>query len=111
MQVINENVTVSDSTGKLILSQLLPIVNASVSNRKFYASAYTGESPLSSPKYWLAFTAEVPPLGFNTYVISSGQCKPYFLSLMQSLYQASALLTLTCCISSFCFDKTYFKNV
>lgn len=71
--VINENVTVSDSTGKLVLSQLLPIVNASVSNRKFYASAYTGESPLSSPKYWLAFTAVVPPLGFNTYVISSGQ--------------------------------------
>lgn len=71
--VINENVTVSDSTGKLVLAQLLPIVNASVSNRKFYASAYTGESPLSSPKYWLAFTAVVPPLGFNTYVISSGQ--------------------------------------
>ncbi|XP_047949898.1 probable alpha-mannosidase At5g13980 isoform X2 [Salvia hispanica] len=71
--VINENLSVSDSAGKLILSQLLPIVNASVSTRKFYASAYTGESPSFVPKYWLAFTAVVPPLGFSTYVISSGQ--------------------------------------
>ncbi|KAL1554044.1 alpha-mannosidase [Salvia divinorum] len=71
--VINENLSVSDSSGKLILSQLLPIVNASLSMRKFYASAYTGESPSSVAKYWLAFTAVVPPLGFSTYVISSGQ--------------------------------------
>ncbi|XP_041998923.1 probable alpha-mannosidase At5g13980 isoform X1 [Salvia splendens] len=71
--VINENLSVSDSTGKLILSQLLPIVNASLSMRKFYASAYTGESPSSVANYWLAFTAVVPPLGFSTYVISSGQ--------------------------------------
>ncbi|XP_042002646.1 probable alpha-mannosidase At5g13980 [Salvia splendens] len=71
--VINKNLSVSDSTGKLILSQLLPIVNASLSMRKFYASAYTGESPSSVAKYWLAFTAVVPPLGFSTYVISSGQ--------------------------------------
>ena len=82
-QVINENLSVSDSTGKLILSQLLPIVNASLSMRKFYASAYTGESPSSVAKYWLAFTAVAPPLGFSTYVISSGQCKPYFLFLKQ----------------------------
>ncbi|KAH6829428.1 Glycosyl hydrolase family 38 protein [Perilla frutescens var. hirtella] len=71
--VISENLIVSDYTGKVILSQLLPIVNASISKRKFHASAYTGGSPSSTPKYWLAFTAAVPPLGFSTYVISSGQ--------------------------------------
>ncbi|KAL7152693.1 hypothetical protein ABFS83_04G115600 [Erythranthe nasuta] len=69
--VINENVTVSDSTGKVILSQIIPIVNASIANKKFYATAYTGESTSAGPMYWLAFTAEVPPLGFSTYVISS----------------------------------------
>ncbi|KAG8388157.1 hypothetical protein BUALT_Bualt02G0096700 [Buddleja alternifolia] len=69
--VINDNVTVKDSMGKLILSQLLPIVNASIAKAKFYATAYTGESPTTTPKYWLAFTAVVPPLGFSTYVISS----------------------------------------
>ncbi|KAL8474413.1 hypothetical protein ACS0TY_031036 [Phlomoides rotata] len=71
--VTGEKVIVTDSTGKIILTQLLPIVNASALSHKFYASAYTGEPPSTSPKYWLAFTAVVPPLGFNTYVISSGQ--------------------------------------
>ncbi|XP_011083026.1 probable alpha-mannosidase At5g13980 [Sesamum indicum] len=71
--VINDNITVKDSTGKLITSQLLPIVNASITMRKFYTSAYMGESPSTTPMYWLAFTAVVPPLGFNTYVISSGK--------------------------------------
>ncbi|KAL6552364.1 hypothetical protein OROHE_007728 [Orobanche hederae] len=71
--VINQNVIVTDSTGKMILSQLIPIVNASIANRTFYAAAYTGKSPSASPKYWLAFTAVVPPLGFSTYVIASGK--------------------------------------
>ncbi|KAK4414075.1 putative alpha-mannosidase [Sesamum alatum] len=71
--VINDNVNVKDSTGKLITSQLLPIVNASIAKRKFYTSAYMGESPSTGPMYWLAFTAVVPPLGFSTYVISSGK--------------------------------------
>ncbi|GFP89432.1 alpha-mannosidase [Phtheirospermum japonicum] len=71
--VISENVIVKDSTGKVILSQLIPIVNASIANRKFYATAYMGESFSANPTYWLAFTAVVPPLGFSTYVISSGK--------------------------------------
>ncbi|KAL0429671.1 UNVERIFIED_CONTAM: putative alpha-mannosidase [Sesamum radiatum] len=71
--VINENVTVKDSTGKLITSQLLPIVDALTALRIFYTSAYTGKYPSTSPMYWLAFTAEVPPLGFSTYEISSGK--------------------------------------
>ncbi|CAA3008839.1 probable alpha-mannosidase At5g13980 isoform X1 [Olea europaea subsp. europaea] len=71
--VINENITVQDSTGKVIVSQLLPIVNSTLTVRKYYASAYTGESPSVSPMYWLAFEAVAPPLGFSTYVISSGK--------------------------------------
>ncbi|KAL6494431.1 hypothetical protein OROGR_031231 [Orobanche gracilis] len=71
--VINQNVFATDSTGKMILSQLIPIVNASIANRTFYATAYTGKSPSATPKFWLAFTAVVPPLGFNTYVIASGK--------------------------------------
>ncbi|KAL3617629.1 hypothetical protein CASFOL_037950 [Castilleja foliolosa] len=55
--VISQNAIVKDYTGKVILSQLIPIVNASAANKK----------------YWLAFTAVVPPLGFSTYVITSGE--------------------------------------
>lgn len=41
--------------------------------RKFYAAAHAGKSPSSGPLYSLAFKAEVPPLGFNTYIITSGK--------------------------------------
>ncbi|XP_009591416.1 probable alpha-mannosidase At5g13980 [Nicotiana tomentosiformis] len=71
--VVNENVIVQDSTGKEIESQLMPIVKASIAIRNYYATAYAGESPTSSPKYWLAFRATVPPLGFNSYVVTSGK--------------------------------------
>ncbi|KAK6153870.1 hypothetical protein DH2020_013509 [Rehmannia glutinosa] len=84
--VINEKVTVTDSTGKVILSQLTPIVNASIAKRKFYATAYIGESPSASPRYWLAFTAVVPPLGFSTYVIAS----VFIYILSHVAYAASA---------------------
>ncbi|KAK2983332.1 hypothetical protein RJ640_016070, partial [Escallonia rubra] len=73
--VINENVTVQDSSGKEIVSQLLPITDASVAIRSSYATAYVGESPNVIPKYWLAFAASVPPLGFSTYIISSTKQK------------------------------------
>ncbi|KAM7483510.1 hypothetical protein LguiB_008093 [Lonicera macranthoides] len=70
-EVISENVIVQDSSGKEIESQLLPIANASIAIRNYYTAAYVGKSPSVTPKYWLAFTASVPPLGFSTYVISS----------------------------------------
>ncbi|KAK3020136.1 hypothetical protein RJ639_004604 [Escallonia herrerae] len=73
--VINENVTVQDSSGKEIVSQLLPIIDASIAIRSSYATAYVGESPNATPKYWLAFAASVPPLGFSTYIISSTKQK------------------------------------
>ncbi|KAL8544281.1 hypothetical protein ACS0TY_004715 [Phlomoides rotata] len=37
--------------------------------------AYLGQTPSKTPKYWLAFTASVPPLGFSTYTISSARSK------------------------------------
>lgn len=70
-QVISGNVIVQDSSGKEIESQLLPIANASIAIRNYYTAAYVGKSPSVTPKYWLAFIASVPPLGFSTYVISS----------------------------------------
>ncbi|KAI7986126.1 putative alpha-mannosidase [Camellia lanceoleosa] len=71
--VINGNVTVQDSNGTEIESQLLPLANASLGIRNYYATAYVGKSPSTTPRYWLAFTASVPPLGFSSYVISTAK--------------------------------------
>jgi alpha-mannosidase len=71
--VINENVIVQDSNGKEIESQLLPIANATIAIRKYYTTLYVGKTPNVTPKYWLAFTAAVPPLGFTTYFISAAK--------------------------------------
>ncbi|KAI4336391.1 hypothetical protein L6164_014924 [Bauhinia variegata] len=68
--VINKNVVVRDSSGKEIQSQLLPLVKASLGLRSYNTKAYLGVSPTENPKYWLAFSATVPPLGFSTYYIS-----------------------------------------
>lgn len=68
--VISESVTVRDSSGNEIKSQLIPLVNASIGIRNYYVKAYLGKSPSDSPKYWLAFVASVPPLGFSTYILS-----------------------------------------
>ncbi|KAJ8752575.1 hypothetical protein K2173_005464 [Erythroxylum novogranatense] len=69
--VINENVMVKDSRGNRIESQVLPLLDASIGIRNYYSKSYLGISPNVTPKYWLAFSASVPPLGFNTYIISS----------------------------------------
>ncbi|RVX06841.1 putative alpha-mannosidase [Vitis vinifera] len=71
--VINEDVTVHDSNGKMIESQILPLVNAHVGMRNYYVKAYLGKTPSEAPKYWLAFSASVPPLGFSTYTISRAE--------------------------------------
>ncbi|XP_057465092.1 probable alpha-mannosidase At5g13980 [Actinidia eriantha] len=73
--VINGNVTVQDSNGQEIESQLLPLANVSLGMRNFYATAYVGKPPSVTPRYWLAFTASVPPLGYSTYVISAAKRK------------------------------------
>ncbi|KAK8652112.1 hypothetical protein V6N13_061134 [Hibiscus sabdariffa] len=73
--VIDENVIVKDHGGNEIKSQLLPLQKASLAIRNYYSMAYLGKSPSVTPKYWLAFSASAPPLGFNTYFISSRKQK------------------------------------
>lgn len=70
LQVSTGEVFVQDSAGKEIESQLLPLSNATFRLRNIYAEAYLGKNPAGELKYWLAFPVSVPPLGFNTYVVS-----------------------------------------
>ncbi|KAK3026721.1 hypothetical protein RJ639_042174 [Escallonia herrerae] len=69
--VINEDIAVHDSAGRKIESQLLPLVDNDISMRKYHVKAYLGQTPNETPKYWLVFTASVPPLGFSTYTLST----------------------------------------
>ncbi|XP_047167548.1 probable alpha-mannosidase At5g13980 isoform X2 [Vigna umbellata] len=68
--VVNENVGVLDSSGKRVQSQLVPIPDFFHGLRNYHTMAYLGVSPTVKPKYWLAFPATVPPLGFSTYYVS-----------------------------------------
>ncbi|KAL1347181.1 probable alpha-mannosidase At5g13980 isoform X2 [Arachis hypogaea] len=71
--VVSEYVVVRDSSGKQIQSQLLPILDTFIGLRKYYTAAYLGVSSTVKPKYWLAFSATVPPLGFSTYYVSKAK--------------------------------------
>ncbi|KQJ88371.1 alpha-mannosidase At3g26720 [Brachypodium distachyon] len=71
--VMSDSIVVHDSERKEIESQLLPIASASLNIRDKHVKAYLGTSPSAQPKFWLAFSASVPPLGFNTYIVSSGK--------------------------------------
>lgn len=71
--VNNENTVVRDSNGKVVQSQLIPLSDVQLEMRNYHVSAYLGLSPKNTPKYALAFTASAPPLGFSTYVLSSGK--------------------------------------
>lgn len=73
LQVISEFIAVHDSEGREIESQLLPLTNASDYIRNHYVKAYLGIYPSVKPKFWLAFPASVPPLGFNTYFVSNSK--------------------------------------
>lgn len=70
LQVSSEKVFVKDSGGKTVESQLLPLSNATLRIRNRYVKAYLGKAPSETIKYWLAFSASVPPLGFSTYTVS-----------------------------------------
>ncbi|KAE8695699.1 Glycosyl hydrolase family 38 protein [Hibiscus syriacus] len=84
--VVNEDVVVRDSEGRKMESQLLPIVDAYVDLRNYYARAYLGSNPEVEPKFLLAFTASVPPLGFSTYIISTSKM-PGARSTRSSMYK------------------------
>lgn len=72
---------VHDSEGREIESQLLPIASASLNLRDKHVKAYLGTKPGAKPKFWLAFPVSVPPLGFNTYFVSSSKKSGNFISL------------------------------
>lgn len=68
--VSSHELIVLDLDGKEIESQLLPIFDSSLNMRNYHVKAYVGKSPRTKPKYWLGFSASVPPLGFSTYIVS-----------------------------------------
>ncbi|KAL0350287.1 UNVERIFIED_CONTAM: Alpha-mannosidase, partial [Sesamum radiatum] len=68
--VNDHNLVVKDSTGEVVESQYVEVDSVTSKLRKFYVEAYTGTSDKHAPKYWLVFSASVPPLGWNTYFIS-----------------------------------------
>ncbi|KAL2939592.1 hypothetical protein RDABS01_033750 [Bienertia sinuspersici] len=68
--VKNEEVVVHDYEGREIESQVLPISDVQLSISKFHVASYLGITVREAPKYWLAFKASVPPLGFSTYTVS-----------------------------------------
>lgn len=70
LQISYEKVTVQDSGGTEIEAQLLPLSNASLRLRSYYVRAYLGKTPGEPPKYWLAFSVTVPPIGFSSYTVS-----------------------------------------
>lgn len=69
MQVIDDKITVHDSNGVEIESQILPLAEVYVDLRNYYVKAYLGQNPVKTPKYWLAFEVSVPPFGFSTYTV------------------------------------------
>lgn len=73
LQVSTEKLLVHDSSGREIESQLLPISNATLQLRDKYVKAYLSKFPSDALKYWLAFSTSLPPLGFNTYIVSSAK--------------------------------------
>ncbi|CAL5444353.1 unnamed protein product [Camellia sinensis] len=109
LEVINGNVTVQDSNGTEIESQLLPLANASLGIRNYYATAYVGKSPSTTPRYWLAFTASVPPLGFSTYVISTAE-RAAPTSAMEMSYESMGSQNDTIAVGPGNLKLTYSAN-
>ncbi|XP_078160110.1 putative alpha-mannosidase At5g13980 [Carex rostrata] len=83
--VVSQYVSVQDSEGRAVESQLLPLTNASLRLRRQHVKAYLGTSPTATPKYWLIFPASVPALGFSTYFIS-GSTKSGKVASLEKLY-------------------------
>ncbi|GLT81598.1 hypothetical protein SLE2022_000390 [Rubroshorea leprosula] len=71
--VFTTKLVVKDSEGREIESQLLPVSNSTLRIRDHYVKAYLGKIPMETVKYWIAFSASVPPLGFSTYIIETAK--------------------------------------
>lgn len=106
LQVIDGDVTVHDSNGVEIESQILPLAEAFVNLRNYYVKAYLGENPSKTPKYWLAFSVSVPPFGFSTYTVSTakktGSHISCFILHQASIYLLSMFHNMNSVISVFC---------
>lgn len=68
--VSGEDIMVRDHEGQEVESQVLPISDVQLGLRNFHMASYLGITVTDTPKYWLVFTASVPPLGFSTYTVS-----------------------------------------
>ncbi|KAL8046895.1 hypothetical protein ABFX02_08G203600 [Erythranthe guttata] len=73
--VNDHNLVVKDSIGNVVESQYVQVDNVTSELRKLYIEAYLGISDKRAAKYWLVFPASIPPLGWNTYFISTKQSK------------------------------------
>ncbi|GLT27153.1 hypothetical protein SLA2020_021770 [Shorea laevis] len=71
--VLTAKLVVKDSEGREIESQLLPVSNSTLRIRDHSVKAYLGKIPTETVKYWVAFSASVPPLGFSTYIIETAK--------------------------------------
>ncbi|CAI9094984.1 OLC1v1030831C1 [Oldenlandia corymbosa var. corymbosa] len=89
--VSSEDLVVWDSDGREIESQLIPISNASLVTRNYHVKAYLGRlsDSSNSDRYWLAFSASVPPLGFSTYIISNSKSTGFSRSFASELHYPS----------------------
>lgn len=83
--VNDHNLIVKDSSGNAVESQYTEVDNVTDELRKFYVKAYLGISNEKSAKYWLVFPASVPPLGWNTYYISTESQKGSKRGLMSRM--------------------------
>ncbi|CAN8256400.1 unnamed protein product [Cochlearia groenlandica] len=73
LPVVSGDIAVHDSEGHEIESQLVPFMDEYTVLRNYHVEAYLGQSPTQVPKYWLVFSVSVPPLGYNTYTISTAK--------------------------------------
>lgn len=91
MQVKKEDVAVRDYEGREIEAQVLPMSDVQLSMSNFHVASYLGVTARDTPKYWLVFTASVPPLGFNTYVVSGAKGMRIFFMFI--LYKCITILS------------------
>ncbi|GLJ25232.1 hypothetical protein SUGI_0482830 [Cryptomeria japonica] len=83
--VNNESLTVKDSNGNTVESQLVPLGYSTVHLRSFYKKENLGISSDKSPLFSLFFQVSVPPLGFSTYIISKENGSRPVLSTKQTV--------------------------
>ncbi|KAK4760251.1 hypothetical protein SAY87_005144 [Trapa incisa] len=71
--VMTGDISVHDSEGNNVESQLIPITDAYHKLRSYHVKVYLGRNAGEAPKYWLVFSVSVPSLGFSTYSILRAQ--------------------------------------